>query len=216
MMRWYDWIVIFGIILIGMVVTFFALRAIPVHAQSLSVSGDVYSNWTIKALGAQAAFTRMGNPGGHLVKPSKEVLLDSLKGVDALYIIAHGYYQQIYINRQPITADEIDAMGELDFLFMATCDSMCDTGRTFKDAAKEVVGYCHMFSEECRSCWYGYSTLWQEDLFNQMQTQSVEASFNHANAAYPQCSSCVRYHKNVEDKPVNIQPIINYLLRDHV
>ena len=211
-MRRFDWFFICAILVLML------LLAVQSRANGLVVSDEAYPGWTTRAEIANIWFNVLGHPSKHLVSPPKQVLENNLKGIRYLYVLGHGYYGSA---RERIAGYDVtpamiyENAGELDFMFSASCDGACKAGEgTFTSITKELVGYCHMDSIPCTSCWYEHSLNWESAFFSGMRTQPIEEAFNAAMDKYPQCQGCIQYISSIAERPraVSIQPILQFLL----
>jgi hypothetical protein len=194
---------------------------IPPPFSAYSFTGPQYERpcegaWTPWSESAQYWFSGMGYqcemniwPDSQLVKNH---IQDSVTGM--LYELCHGGSHSFVNgcndgdNYDFITSDDIANWilnyYEMRFVFVGSCDGLCDTTegsfayafRKGRDVWTVVVGYCGMSELYCDLCW-SYSLDWQDALFNYMyQGWTVKAAFDQALADVPACggtNNCMRF-----------------------
>jgi len=206
---------------------------IPPPYTAFSLSGPCYfypcsGAWNDWYKNAETWFNTMGYSTESVEWPTETRVRNHIQSIETamFYEIAHGDstcfvsgcldgsdYEFTY-------ASEIETWitnyQKMRFTFLGSCEGMCNTGddtlsyefRKGSSKNTATVGYCHMDSAACGTCWT-QSIQWQNTLFDYMnQGWTVKDAFDQANTDYPACAipSCMRFAGDENFKAV---PVVN-------
>lgn len=176
---------------------------------------DLYRNW---AWNAAEWFTRLGyltpmpESIDKLIWPTKLEIENRVKDplTQAFYEIAHGgstqfagscandFFEYTYASE---IKEWMASSPPKKFVFLASCGAMVYTGpdslsyefRKGETQDTSVVGYFHMDSKECESCWSS-SIVWQNYFFQFLLIgKKPYEAFLIAHINMPSCIPCIKY-----------------------
>jgi hypothetical protein len=176
------------------------------------LSGSCTGAWDSWANSARDWFNTMGYPSERINWPTRTTIqTHAIQNPSEVlfYELSHGgyWYYSNACGQSVVPADIkswIANYRRFPFAFIGSCEGMCETGSNtmsyeFRKGSSDgaaTVGYCHMASDFCDSCW-GVSIPWQNSLFSHMNAgYTIYNAFLHANADYPTCAganNCMRF-----------------------